>query len=120
MNKLKIAILVPVLMGVFLTSASLTGCSKEDRVTNAQIKASKAVIENRKLYAKEIVKATNDCVKNATSVTNLSMEESDFDSVPEVVESCETQAQKAFGAFSPYYESYVQEWANLEISNERN
>jgi len=42
-------------------------------------------------------KLKNDCVKNATSVTNLSMEESDFDSAPEVVESCEAQAQKAFG-----------------------
>lgn len=108
----KFVLLLPLVLGL-----TLVGCDNYDDVS---IKASRTVIENRKLHAQEIVNATNTCVKNATSVTNLSLEESSFYLVPSVIEKCKYQAQEAFGAKSPFREDYLLRLANTELTNERN
>ena len=42
---------------VILATIVLTGC-----VSEVKIAVSKGVLQNRKLYAKEIVAATNECI----------------------------------------------------------
>lgn len=51
---------------VILATIVLTGCVSEDKIA-----VSKEVLQNRKLYAKEIVAATNECIKAYTSLTHL-------------------------------------------------
>ena len=90
-------------IAVFISVLLITGCANyEDG------ESSKEVIKNRKLYAKEIIRATNECIKSATSVTHLTAAGNDQE---ETVKACTESSQKAYGAYSPYYESYLQEWA---------
>ena len=49
----------------------MVGCSAAEDRKASRIAASKEIIKNRKLYAKEIIEATNECIKSATSVTHL-------------------------------------------------
>lgn len=51
---------------VILATIVLTGCVSEDKIA-----VSKEVLQNRKLYTKEIVAATNECIKASTSLTHL-------------------------------------------------
>ena len=86
----------------------MVGCSNIRDGDAWKIAASKEVMKNRKLYAKEIIDATNECIKSATSVTHLAAAGNDQE---ETVRACTESSQKAYGAYSPYYESYLQEWA---------
>ena len=88
---------------VVLVAIVLTGCASE-----AQIAVSKEVVQNRKLYAKEIVAATNECIKASTSLTHLTAAGNDQE---EVVVVCTRVAQQTYGAYSPYQEKYLREWA---------
>lgn len=84
--------------------ALCSGC-EDDKTT---IAVSKEVMKNRKLYAKEIVESTNECIKSATSITHLTKSDNDQ---AETVKACTDSSQQAYGAYSPYVESYLQEWA---------
>ena len=88
---------------IILAAIMLTGCASE-----AKIAVSKEVVQNRKLYAKEIVAATNECIKASTSLTHLTAAGNDQE---EVVKACTRVAQQAYGAYSPYQEQYLREWA---------
>lgn len=87
---------------------TLTGCNEAPIDRSKEIAASKEVMKNRKLHAKEIITATNECIKSASSLTHLTASGNDQD---EVVIACTESAQKAYGAYSPYFESDLQEWA---------
>lgn len=87
---------------------AMVGCSNMADGDASKIAASKEVMKNRKLYAKEIIEATNECIKSATSVTHLTAAGNDQE---ETVRACTESSQKAYGAYSPYYENYLQEWA---------
>lgn len=94
---------------VFILSISLFGCAHVSDGNPEEIAAAKEIVKNRKQYAKEIIQATNDCIKSATSVTHLTASGNDQE---ETVIACTESAQKAYGAYSPWFESYLQEWAN--------
>lgn len=85
----------------------LVGCEPPPKKAN--VSAAKTIIANRAKFSKEILVATNECVKNANSLKVLS--DSDNDSA-ETIEACKTQAQQAYGAYSPWFESALLEWAN--------
>lgn len=87
---------------------AMVGCSVPEDRQKSRVAASKEVIKNRKLYAKEIIEATNECIKSATSVTHLTAAGNDQE---ETVKACTESSQKAYGAYSPYYENLLQEWA---------
>lgn len=89
----------------------MAGCEQGEtfKDRSAEIAASKKVMANREKFAKEIIQATNDCIKNANSLTHLTASGNDSE---EVVKACAESAQKAYGAYSPYFESYLQEWAS--------
>lgn len=93
---------------LILISFAMVGCSAVEDQKASRIAASKEVMKNRKLYAKEIIEATNECIKSATSVTHLTASGNDQE---ETVKACTESSQKAYGAYSPYYESSLQEWA---------
>lgn len=85
------------------------GCSSDNTSSmETRIKVAKEVVKNRKVYAKEITLATNECIKSATSVQTLTASGNDQE---ETVIACTQQAQTAYGAYSPYYEHKLQEYA---------
>lgn len=85
------------------------GCTSDNTANmETRIRVAKEVVKNRKIYAKEIVLATNECIKSATSVQTLTASGNDQE---ETVVACTEQAQTAYGAFSPYYEHKLQEYA---------
>lgn len=86
-----------------LAIALLMGCSRED-----QSAAAKKIVANREAYKVEILAATNECIKNANTLTSLTAAGND---AAETIEECSTQAQKAYGAFSPWYEDFLLEQA---------
>lgn len=93
---------------IVIIVACLYGCSNEASTDESKIAVAKEVMKNRKLYSKEIIQATNECIKSSTSVTHLTASGNDQE---ETVTACTEAAQKAYGAYSPYYENYLQEWA---------
>lgn len=99
MKLFKIVVLV-------LAVSLFQGCSGE--IEARAIATSKKVMKNRETFAKDIMQATNECIKSATSVKNLTAASNDQ---AETVEECTKSAQKAYGAYSPYDENFLQEWA---------
>ena len=90
------------------TTFFFTGCDSS-RKEVAQV--AKQIVENRKLYREDIVKATNECIKNSNTLTNLTAAGNDAE---EVIVACAKQAERAYGAYSPYYENVLLEYANME------
>lgn len=90
---------------LFAITASLffTGCVKED-FSNKDYLVAKEIIKNRTQYKSEILIATNECIKNANTLTSLAAAGND---AAETIEECSNQAQKAYGAYSPWYEDYL-------------
>lgn len=91
-----------------LVTLMFTGCDS-GVVDRKDILAAKQIVQNRQKFAKEIITATNDCIKAATSVQTLAAASNDQ---AETVEECTKAAQTAYGAYSPYYESSLLEFAN--------
>lgn len=100
MKLFKIAVL-------FLTVCLFQGCTGGE-IEARKIAASKKIVKNRETYAKDIMQATNECIKSATSVETLTASSNDQ---AETVEACTESAQKAYGAYSPYDENWLQERA---------
>ena len=92
------------------TTFLFTGCDNS-RKEAAKIKAAKQIVENRKLYREDIIKATNECIESSNTLTHLTAAGNDSE---EVVEACERSVQKTYGAYSPYYEYDLLEYANME------
>lgn len=94
---------------ITLTTILFVGC---DSKTYEQLKkeediallAAKKIVQNRATYSKEIIAATNDCIKAATSVQTLAAASNDQ---AETVEECKEAAQEAYGAKSPYSEDWL-------------
>lgn len=86
----------------------ITGCSEEYKDRSAEIAASKKVMANREKFAKEIIEATNECIRSSNTLTHLTAAGNDQE---ETIKACTESAQKAYGAYSPYFEIYLQEWA---------
>ena len=89
-------------------SLFLFGCSDGVVDRTNEIAVSKEVVKNRKIYAKDIIHATNECIKSASTLTHLAVASNDQ---AETVEVCTKSAQKAYGAYSPYYENVLLEFA---------
>lgn len=98
---MKLLIILPVV----LSSILFTGC---DGIAEQQNKdavlAAKLIVKNRNEHAKEIITATNDCIKAASSVQSLAAASNDQ---AEIVIACTESAQKAYGAYSDYQESWL-------------
>ena len=95
-----------------IVAITLSGC--ERTYTGGEIKAAQKIIENREKYSKEIIEATNQCIKNANTLTNLSAAGNDSE---ETIRECSIQAQTAYGAYSPWYESYLLIRANSKVGD---
>ena len=93
------------LLPIYLVAILFVGCDGNREI----IVASKKIVKNRELYTKEIITATNDCIKAATSVQTLAAASNDQ---AETVEECKEAAQQAYGAYSPYDESKLLRFAN--------
>lgn len=91
---------------VLAASLFLFGCDKP--YSAGEISASKKIVKNRELYAKDILHAMNDCIKSSSTLTHLAAAGNDQD---EVVEECYKASQLAYGAYSPFYESDLQRMA---------
>lgn len=90
-----------------VAAVMLTGCV-DSRKLAAKEAAARDIIDNRKTFAKEILVATNECVKNANTLTHLVAAGNDAE---ETVIACSRQAQDAYGASSPWQEIYLMEYA---------
>lgn len=97
------------LLPTVLSTILFVGCD-DVGVNRNIIITSKKIVKNRELYAKEIITATNDCIKAATSVQTLAAASNDQ---AETVEECKEAAQQAYGAYNPYSESELLKFANL-------
>lgn len=105
-----------ILLGFCVTSmVCLTGCARMEEANEraeadrkAEIAVAKRIIKNREVYSKDIVLATNECIKASSSLTQLTASGNDQE---EVVKVCSEVAQKAYGAYSPYFESSLQVWS---------
>lgn len=81
------------------------GCDdKSQQRLNLDVLAAKRIVQNRQKFSKEIIIATNDCIKAATSVQTLAAASNDQ---AETVEECVEAAQLAYGAYSPYDERWL-------------
>lgn len=90
-----------------VAAVMLTGCV-DSRKLAAKEAAARDIVVNRKTFAKEILAATNECIKNANTLTQLIAAGNDAE---ETVSACSRQAQKAYGASSPWQEQYLLEYA---------
>lgn len=111
---------------LIVSAAIMTGCSKNHddvknvtRPSDSEIMASRAILENRKNYAKDIALATNECVKNITHVTTLSLEKSEID-FKDIVSECGKQAQTTYGAYTEWSESWLQTTSQLKLAGDEN
>ena len=97
------------LIAIVIFSILIVGCAKRVEDYSAKIAVSKKIMANREKYAREITQATNECIKSANTLTHLTASGNDQE---ETIKACSKSAQIAYGAYSPYFEHYLQEWAN--------
>jgi hypothetical protein len=79
----------------------------EQHQDNLRLEA-KHIMKNRQTYAKEIITATNDCIKSSASIKTLTAASNDQ---AETVDECSKFAQQTYGAYSPYGEGIITEAA---------
>ena len=85
---------------------TLTGCMQVSQIEIPveDILAAKAIVDNRKVHAKDIVTGINECVKSANTLTHLTAAGND---AQEVVEECTKSVQITYGAYTTWRESYL-------------
>ena len=90
-------------VGLLCVSTMFSGCAKtvindSDRITAQE------VLENRKLYRKEIHELTMQCVAQSRSATHITAASNDQ---AETVAECKRTAQDIYGAWSNYSDNHL-------------